>query len=794
MNTFDRKLPDLGALVERMLLSADGLDMWWAFSDALALSVGARKTGFYIHDDTYRNGGLRELRQIVRRAEHAPSGERVRYQLRSTSYFNESDLPYTAYADEYLDRTSLRIALRSFDSGKVTMDSSAQALTMLAIPVMEQIDENDHARPIAVCVLELPEADDEIDHARRSHLLSSVLPQLHPFAVYARARYLLPDVRRELDISTTSFNHLVDDLLKRVCVRLGFSYALISLINEAGDEVVAIRGRNVPKPWLEAARHPISSNDIVVDVLQKGTAEVFHANLDLDTRFDQAIYDQFNHQKLERVFVPLAKIGVLEAGWFEHESRKLSTVMLTALEHWATEAASLLKWKRESERQRDANNTLTKILTTGRELNKLPRLSQESDRIAHLNEFLGDLAELANSVLKSEIAIIYPIVPMPISRFEQVAGKDLSFLAPIVRGDPLKGNMVLQPPRGSNNIASRMLRDYAIKATKHRYVIDALNDTAITPKKSPKSKHGIDDYAGLYTFAEKQGIRSFAGAILEAYGDIIGVMFLNFKNAQSFSRQDRYLVEMFVQHAMDMLSSDWIAKLRERHQIHDRLHDSVRIRLAAVLTDVDTLDDELESSQGADHTQARMLVKRLARLLDLVYDELGEILRGGSGDVWSAIPMESTSRQSGLAFAIVDEVEHIMPFGEDRIKFDIPACLPSLSEPDQNSIVRIVSGLVSNAIRHSCAQQIKVQVKFDNDILKIDVIDDGIGLDTVSTTDSIEQLSASPSGRGGLARRARDLGASLNFSVPERGGTQCRLSLHIANDDERNTNEIAMDA
>ncbi|MBX3610465.1 MAG: ATP-binding protein [Hydrogenophaga sp.] len=84
-------------------------------------------------------------------------------------------------------------------------------------------------------------------------------------------------------------------------------------------------------------------------------------------------------------------------------------------------------------------------------------------------------------------------------------------------------------------------------------------------------------------------------------------------------------------------------------------------------------------------------------------------------------------------------------------------------------LLRIVQECLSNAIRHSCAQQIRVHVASSAQGLQVEITDDGKGFDPATTPRG--------KGLGGMEKRARSLGAHFVVVSRPTAGTQVRLDL-----------------
>jgi signal transduction histidine kinase len=96
----------------------------------------------------------------------------------------------------------------------------------------------------------------------------------------------------------------------------------ISLVDEDADRIkthfVAGLTKEEEARFRKLADHPLDGSDIQADIVRSSEIEVPSTN---DPRFDGKIYDEFRHQDLVRVFVPMVArsvnrvIGTVEAGY-----------------------------------------------------------------------------------------------------------------------------------------------------------------------------------------------------------------------------------------------------------------------------------------------------------------------------------------------------------------------------------------------------------------------------------------------------------------------------------------------
>jgi signal transduction histidine kinase len=95
----------------------------------------------------------------------------------------------------------------------------------------------------------------------------------------------------------------------------------------------------------------------------------------------------------------------------------------------------------------------------------------------------------------------------------------------------------------------------------------------------------------------------------------------------------------------------------------------------------------------------------------------------------------------------------------------------------KDEIGRIARELLRNAFRHARAHEIEVEIRYENDVFRLIVRDDGKGMDPKILKDGGR---AGHWGLPGVQERARGIGARLEFLSEAGVGTEVRLTLPAA--------------
>jgi len=164
----------------------------------------------------------------------------------------------------------------------------------------------------------------------------------------------------------------------------------------------------------------------------------------------------------------------------------------------------------------------------------------------------------------------------------------------------------------------------------------------------------------------------------------------------------------------------------------------------------------LESKLPAGSAQARPLVRETRESLMAALAELRELTQG----IHPTILVER-----GLPIAL-DELcrRSALPA---HLQLDLDRRLPDQVE---SAAYFLVSEAVTNAAKHSHANQIQVKATYAGDVLTVEVADDGIGGAAVGRG----------TGLRGLADRVEALGGTLTVSSPLGLGTTLRAEFPCA--------------
>jgi signal transduction histidine kinase len=206
---------------------------------------------------------------------------------------------------------------------------------------------------------------------------------------------------------------------------------------------------------------------------------------------------------------------------------------------------------------------------------------------------------------------------------------------------------------------------------------------------------------------------------------------------------------------------------QERARIAQDLHDE----LGSLLTRISLLGGLLKADKDSPE-QIEMHAGKISQSADQTVRALEEI-------VWAVHPGSDTLQS--LADYIAHFATELFDGNNTRCRLDLPNNLPPWPLPPdiRHNIFLIVKEALTNALKHSGAREVQVQLKISGKTLEILVQDDGKGFDPASLADERRN------GLRNMRRRAEAIGGKLELqSTP---GTAVKLLVDLQNGLESGT-------
>jgi two-component system NarL family sensor kinase len=247
------------------------------------------------------------------------------------------------------------------------------------------------------------------------------------------------------------------------------------------------------------------------------------------------------------------------------------------------------------------------------------------------------------------------------------------------------------------------------------------------------------------------GMLLLAGAI---------ILFVVFYQKRMIKEQMRHQALEF-EYQQKMLQAELESQESERRRLAADLHDSIGGMLSTIRVGISTMGKLLPDPQSIDQTK---------QMLDDTITSVRRISR----DL-----MPSTLERFGLTHALRELCERFQATSKINIQFLQSEGFKSLDKTRELMIFRVVQELLNNAIKHSQANEIIVNLHA-NDCIQVSVEDNGIGFDP----DAMKKDTTSGKGLGlfNIENRARLLGAKLEYKRGRSQGSKTTITLPRVNE------------
>jgi signal transduction histidine kinase len=215
-----------------------------------------------------------------------------------------------------------------------------------------------------------------------------------------------------------------------------------------------------------------------------------------------------------------------------------------------------------------------------------------------------------------------------------------------------------------------------------------------------------------------------------------------------------------------------LAVAEERNRLAREMHDTLghRLTVAAV---------QLEGAQRLIPKDPGRAESMIGTVRQQVREALGE-LRGTVATLREPLvtdlPIDIALQRLVSSFDEATDLD---------VHLGLPVALPRLSNAHRLALYRAAQEGLTNVQRHAQAQQVRVNLVAQEDILSLKISDDGIGFPADTTETAF--------GLRGMRERAAHLGGELHLGASEDGGAQLTFNLPLIEeiDDDGNDSTAA---
>lgn len=206
------------------------------------------------------------------------------------------------------------------------------------------------------------------------------------------------------------------------------------------------------------------------------------------------------------------------------------------------------------------------------------------------------------------------------------------------------------------------------------------------------------------------------------------------------------------------------AQEEERKRIARELHDETSQALATLLLAIET-----SLSSASEELKERL--SRMKAMADRTLDSIHHLIFDLRPSVLDDLGLPSALRWSAE--------RHLEPMGID-LAFEVIGPERRLRPEIETALFRIGQEAVSNIARHAEAESVSIAVEFGEKVVRLQIVDDGIGFEPDAVAGSVE----GPRGLGllGMKERATLLNGTLTIDSKAGKGTRVTVEIPIPDD------------
>jgi signal transduction histidine kinase len=226
--------------------------------------------------------------------------------------------------------------------------------------------------------------------------------------------------------------------------------------------------------------------------------------------------------------------------------------------------------------------------------------------------------------------------------------------------------------------------------------------------------------------------------------------------------QHAQLVEANKQLRKYALTNEKLAQTQERNRLARELHDT----LAHTLSSVSVQLEAIKALFNRDPDEAKKMLKQT---IENTKNGLTETRR-------TLVDLRSSELESyGLTQAIRNMGSSAAERGGFKISFHLDKGMDVLSDEIGHCLYRTTQEALENSLRHANGENVSINLLFDKDAIKLQVIDDGNGFD-------VKQLKDEHLGIRGMRERVEMLGGTFTVDSDPNSGTKVTVVLEREDD------------
>jgi signal transduction histidine kinase len=209
------------------------------------------------------------------------------------------------------------------------------------------------------------------------------------------------------------------------------------------------------------------------------------------------------------------------------------------------------------------------------------------------------------------------------------------------------------------------------------------------------------------------------------------------------------------------------AQVHERTRMARDLHDTLLQSFQALLPHLQTVSNVLPSRPDEAKRRVDRAIEQATNAITDGRDTVHALRSGGS----TAIDLDQAI--SNFARELLSGASDLVP----QIHVRVEGTPRSLNPVVRDEVYRIATEAIRNAVRHSNARSIEVEIRYDDEQLRLRIGDDGGGIDPAILN---QDHKTGHWGLPGMRERAKLVGGTLEVWSQVEKGTEIELSIPAA--------------
>ncbi|AWB82813.1 sensor histidine kinase [Corynebacterium yudongzhengii] len=256
---------------------------------------------------------------------------------------------------------------------------------------------------------------------------------------------------------------------------------------------------------------------------------------------------------------------------------------------------------------------------------------------------------------------------------------------------------------------------------------------------------------------------TFGGIMGPAVSAVISLaVYYAYRSIQRISSEREQLINQLMDTRAQLAQSEHDqGVIAERQRLAHEIHDTVAQGLSSIQLLLHAAEREVRDTNNA-HARDNAL-ERIDQARRAASENLAE-----ARAMIAALTPDSLSRHS-LKAALERMADSFGQAGELSIEVDIDGEVRELPMPVEAALLRIAQGAVGNVVKHAEASRCRITVTYEEDEVRLDVVDNGRGFDLQSVRTRRAEMGHV--GVEAMRRRAEERGGQLTMESQPGGPT-----------------------